>query len=76
MNRFVLKSTFIKNIYISLFNKYFYKNKLSKLCYGDRVAVHLFPIWGEYYITLSTSSHLYDVPLLQSFNDFSVYRIL
>ena len=38
MNRFVLKNTFIK-IYISLFNKYFYKNKQSKLCFEDCVAV-------------------------------------
>jgi hypothetical protein len=34
MNRFVLKSVFIK-IYMSLFNKYFYKNKKSKLCFED-----------------------------------------
>jgi len=38
MNRFVLRNTFIK-IYISLFNKYFYKNKRSKLCFEDCVAV-------------------------------------
>ena len=38
MNRFVLKSTFTK-ICISLFNKYFYKNKQSKLCFEDRVTV-------------------------------------
>ena len=40
MNRFVLRNTFIKiYIYISLFNKYFYKNKRSKLCFEDCVAV-------------------------------------
>jgi hypothetical protein len=41
MNRFVLKNTFIKNIHISLFDKYFYENKESKLCFGDRVAVQI-----------------------------------
>ena len=40
MNRFVLRNTFIKiYIYISLFNKYFYKNKQSKLCFGDCVVI-------------------------------------
>ena len=39
MNTFVLRNTFIKNIHISLFNKYFYKNKQSKLCFEDRVTV-------------------------------------
>lgn len=40
MNRFVLENTFIKvYIHISLFNKYFYRNKKSKLCSGDHVAV-------------------------------------
>jgi len=39
MNRFVLKNTFTK-VYIYYFlPKYFYKNKRSKLCFGDRVAV-------------------------------------
>ena len=33
MNRFVLKNTFIKSIPISFFNKYFYRNKKSKLCF-------------------------------------------
>jgi hypothetical protein len=36
MNRFVLKNIFVK-VHISLFNKYFYKNKNSKLCFGDCV---------------------------------------
>ena len=39
MNRFVLKKHFHKNIHISLFNKYFYKNEQSKLYFKDRVAV-------------------------------------
>ena len=42
MNRFVLKNTLIKMyiyIYISLFNKYIYRNKKSKLYFGDRAAV-------------------------------------
>jgi len=39
MNRFVLKNTFIKNIHIPLFDKYFCKNRESKLRFGDRVAV-------------------------------------
>jgi hypothetical protein len=39
MNRFVLKKYFHKSIQISLLDKYFYKNKRSKLCFGDRVAV-------------------------------------
>ena len=39
MNKFVLKKRFHKNKHISFFNKYFYKNKQSKLCFGDRVAV-------------------------------------
>ena len=38
MNIFVLKNTFIKKN-ISLFNKYFYRNKNLKLCFRDRVAV-------------------------------------
>jgi hypothetical protein len=38
MNRFVLQNTFIK-VVILVLNKYFYKNKKSKLCIGDRVAV-------------------------------------
>ena len=39
MNRFVLKNTFIK-IYIHHFSiNIFYKNKKSKLHFGDRVAV-------------------------------------
>ena len=37
MNRFILKNTFIK-VYIYFFPKYFYKNKRSKLCFGDRIA--------------------------------------
>jgi hypothetical protein len=37
MSKFVSQNTFIK-IYISIFDKYFYKNKKSKLCFGDRVA--------------------------------------
>jgi len=40
MNRFVLKNTFIKvYIHIPLFDKYFYKNKESKLDFGNRVVV-------------------------------------
>jgi len=38
MNIFVLKNTFI-NIYILLFNKFFYKNKKSKLFLNYRIAV-------------------------------------
>jgi hypothetical protein len=39
MNRFVLKNIFIKiYIYYFLIN-IFYKNKKSKLCFEDRVAV-------------------------------------
>jgi hypothetical protein len=36
---------------MSLFNKYFYKNKKSELCFGDRVAVRndfFLATWGEY----------------------------
>ena len=36
MNKFILKIPFIK---IYIYQKYFYKNKKSKLCFGDRVAV-------------------------------------
>jgi hypothetical protein len=40
MNTFVLQNTFIKiYIYMFVFNTYFYKNKKSKLHFGDRVAV-------------------------------------
>jgi hypothetical protein len=39
MSRFALKNTFIKIIHISIFDKYFYKNKKSKLCFGDRIIV-------------------------------------
>jgi len=39
MNRFVLKNTFIKVYVYHFFYKYFFKNKRSKLCFGDRVAV-------------------------------------
>ena len=39
MNRFVLKKYLNKNIHISLFNKYFYKNKRLKLYFGDHVDV-------------------------------------
>jgi len=39
MNRFVFKNNFIKNIHISLFDKYFYKNMESKLNFGVRVIV-------------------------------------
>jgi len=38
MNRFILKNTFIK-IYIYHFYTYFYKNKKSKLGFGDRIVV-------------------------------------
>ena len=38
MNRFILKNIFIK-VYIPLFHKYFYNNKWSKLCFGDRVVI-------------------------------------
>jgi hypothetical protein len=39
MNRFVLKNTFIK-VYIYHFSiNIFYKDKKSKLCFGDRVVV-------------------------------------
>jgi len=58
MIRFVLKKHFHKNIHISLFNKYFYKNKQSKLCFGDRVAKrHLFPTWREYVYNSVFSSY-------------------
>ena len=39
MNRFVFEKYFHKSINISLCDKYFYKNKKSKLNFGDRVAV-------------------------------------
>jgi len=39
MNRFVLKNTFIKVYMYHFFDKYFYKNKESKLGFGDRVVV-------------------------------------
>jgi hypothetical protein len=55
MNRFVLKMYFHENIHISLSNKYFYKNKKSKLCFEDRVAVpndFFLPIWRSIYRSL------------------------
>jgi hypothetical protein len=39
MNRFVLKSTFIKTYIYHFPINIFYKNNKSKLCFGDRVAV-------------------------------------
>jgi len=39
MNRFILKKYFDKNIFILLFDKYFYKNKKSKLDFEDRAIV-------------------------------------
>ena len=39
MNRFCLEKYFHKSINISLCDKYFYKNKKSKLSFGDRVAI-------------------------------------
>ena len=33
-----LEKYFYKSIHISLFNKYFCRNKKVKLCFGDRVA--------------------------------------
>jgi len=39
MNSFFLKNSFIKNINISLCDKYFLKNKKLKLSFEDRVAV-------------------------------------
>ena len=58
--RFVLKNTFIK-IYIYHFStNIFYKNKWSKLCFGDRVAVLnvfiSFPFWREY-----SSADIYEI---------------
>jgi hypothetical protein len=39
MNIFILQKYFHKSIYMLVFNKYFYKNKKSKLYFGDRVVV-------------------------------------
>jgi len=39
MNRFALKNTFIKVYLYYFFLNIFYKNKISKLCFGDHVAV-------------------------------------
>ena len=33
------KKYFYKNIHISLFNKYFYRNKKSNICFGDCVII-------------------------------------
>ena len=38
MNRFVLKNIFIK-VYVYHFSINIFLNKISKLCFGDRVAV-------------------------------------
>ena len=34
-----IEKYFHNSIHISFLNKYFYRNKKSKLCFGDRVAV-------------------------------------
>ena len=34
-----IEKYFYESIHISLFDKYFQRNKKSKLCFGDRVAV-------------------------------------
>jgi hypothetical protein len=40
MNNFVLQNTFTKvYVHMFIFNKYFRKNKKSKLYFGNRVAV-------------------------------------
>jgi hypothetical protein len=39
MNRFILKNIFIKIYLYFFFDKYFYKNKKSKLDFKDRVIV-------------------------------------
>jgi len=39
MNRFVFKNTFVKIYIYHFFDKYFYRNKESKLGFGDRVVV-------------------------------------
>ena len=39
MNRFVLKNYFIKVYIYHFFLNIFYKNKRSKLCFGDCVTV-------------------------------------
>ena len=39
MNIFVLKNTFIKVYIYYFFNKYFYRNNKSKLCFEDRVVI-------------------------------------
>jgi len=41
MNKFVLKNIVIK-VYIYYFSKYFYKNKMSKLYFGDRTVLNDF----------------------------------
>ena len=46
MNRFILKNTFIK-VYIYHFSINIYRNKKSKLCFGDRVNV-LNDFFNEY----------------------------
>jgi len=46
MNRFVLKNTSIKILHIPLFDKYFYKNKESKLGFEDRVVVDFLYKYG------------------------------
>jgi hypothetical protein len=60
MNRFVLQ-TFHKSIVMLVFNKYFNKNKKSKLCIGDRVAV-LNDMFHEYGGS-STLFNVYDPPI-------------
>jgi hypothetical protein len=46
MDRFVLQNTFVK-VYMLVFNKYFYKNKKSKLCIGDRIVNDMLYEYGR-----------------------------
>jgi hypothetical protein len=46
MSRFVLQNTFIKEYIFQIFRYIFYKNKKSKLCFGDRVVVLNVKLFG------------------------------
>ena len=59
---------FHKSIHISLFDKYFYKNKKSKLCFGDYVTIQndfLYEYRGSTYYLLVWKSCSYATVLIK-----------
>jgi hypothetical protein len=67
MNRFVLKNNFIKNISIPLFDKYFYKNKKSKLDFWHRVIIQNDLFYGTSTLTVQNTklSEMLSWPLVR-----------